>query len=472
MLIQKRWTRRTWQFGLFSASVAMCAISARAEDGPPRIILTPPAAAPNQVPSAPNGQENPGSLDEKEFEWRGGAEGRLTGGPLHGVESYDADHKGWISKEQFLAVRAEVRRRLQGAAPNPADQARQLFWQLDGNRDGRLSGTEMKDYLRYDANHADRLYEDEFVAAYVKEHGGPAAPEVVGPKNDGNNALLEGVWIGQSRIEDGVARPAEDAKRMRFTFKGDKLYVLDGEREEDPTGIKIDATKAPKRIDLLVSGEAKPIPGIFEIQGDELKICVRVPAPGSEARPAEFSSKPGSGVNLVVLRRLKKDEKPAPTVDELESNATIDEGGSLLAKSMVAERFPCEIGSTRNVPGFPGNRAELAKKAQGYADRFVKVVEGYRAAGAKLQEGAKTLRDPVAAKFWSLAGQACDNRADENDAYRRRMALFSDNTIQTAEQLHERGRPIDLELVKISEAHEGLLKEAHKVVSGRIDGFP
>ena len=179
------------------AAVSLCcalfltltAVSARAaDDNPGRLVLTPPVLAP--AAKEPSDEETFKELDinqdgvltgterrgleefdtnkdgvvtldeyrqgmnqrravagdEREFGWRGGADGVLTGPRLHGVESYDTEKKGSITKEQFVAYRKAVRRRAQLLKQTPADEARLLFWQLDGNRDGRLSGTEMKDY--------------------------------------------------------------------------------------------------------------------------------------------------------------------------------------------------------------------------------------------------------------------------------------------------------------------------------------
>jgi uncharacterized protein (TIGR03067 family) len=59
-----------------------------------------------------------------------------------------------------------------------------------------------------------------------------------------------------------------------------------------------DSSKSPKTIDYVSKGKTQL--GIYEFEGDVLKVCVS--APGSP-RPAEFKSIPGDGRTLTVWRR-------------------------------------------------------------------------------------------------------------------------------------------------------------------------
>jgi uncharacterized protein (TIGR03067 family) len=82
--------------------------------------------------------------------------------------------------------------------------------------------------------------------------------------------------------------------------RGD-MIVLEG------TVRKIDAAKKPKTIDTEVTaGDLKgnTIQGIYEIDGDTLRVCVVLP--GKCERPTEFSGKAGSGCNLTIYKREKK----------------------------------------------------------------------------------------------------------------------------------------------------------------------
>ena len=67
-----------------------------------------------------------------------------------------------------------------------------------------------------------------------------------------------------------------------------------------------DSSKSPKTLDYLNttgSNKGKNQYGIYEFEGDLLKICVS--APGG-ARPADFTTTPGDGRTLTVWSLVKK----------------------------------------------------------------------------------------------------------------------------------------------------------------------
>jgi uncharacterized protein (TIGR03067 family) len=93
---------------------------------------------------------------------------------------------------------------------------------------------------------------------------------------------------------------------MFRSIKGDKYTVFRFDKARGKGTLKLDATKNPKTIDALPDGPAGkmgPILGIYEIDGDTLKLCFA--APGME-RPKDFTCKAGSGHTLTVWMREKK----------------------------------------------------------------------------------------------------------------------------------------------------------------------
>ncbi len=115
---------------------------------------------------------------------------------------------------------------------------------------------------------------------------------------------LLGVWQAESLQFDGNAAPDEAAKKMRFTFKEDKLLIRGNfeDAREDVCDYKVDATTTPKQLDFTPPDKKKPVLGIYEVQGDTLKICLRHQE-SQAGRPTEFVSKPESQTILIVLKK-------------------------------------------------------------------------------------------------------------------------------------------------------------------------
>jgi len=123
-----------------------------------------------------------------------------------------------------------------------------------------------------------------------------------------DNDSLEGVWVATDMTADGKPAPADAVKRMRFTFKADKLLVrgnFDNDVEEE-CGYRIDAAKSPKQLDIQPPKEKQPILAIYDLKGDQLQLCLRHGG-SSGGRPTEFASKPDSGLVLLVFKRSKRD---------------------------------------------------------------------------------------------------------------------------------------------------------------------
>ena len=130
-----------------------------------------------------------------------------------------------------------------------------------------------------------------------------------GPVVPDDKASLQGVWIAESMEVDGKPAPAKAVKRMRFTFKGDSVSVRGNHNDDsqEQCGYEIDAAKSPKHLDITPSKESnqkKPVLGIYDIKGDELKLCLRH-GNSSDGRPTEFSTKPESNLILMVFKRVK-----------------------------------------------------------------------------------------------------------------------------------------------------------------------
>jgi uncharacterized protein (TIGR03067 family) len=107
---------------------------------------------------------------------------------------------------------------------------------------------------------------------------------------------LQGTLTAEER--DGKKTAAEDLKKrpVKLTFKGDKVTVQVGGREENAEAFTLDPSKKPKEID--VADKAK---GIYELDGDMLKL--RISHAGK--RPEKFDGQTGQGEILATLKRDK-----------------------------------------------------------------------------------------------------------------------------------------------------------------------
>jgi RNA polymerase sigma factor (sigma-70 family) len=137
-----------------------------------------------------------------------------------------------------------------------------------------------------------------------------AAPHNTKPiAAEGELARLKGTWKVIAREENG-----ED------TLNGEESVIIAGDAiialanvnnlsDSDVSTFTIDPSHEPKSIALTRGDrpDAKPIHGIYRIDGFTLMICVNL---NGDTRPTEFDTKAGSGHRLMVLRRKKPARPP------------------------------------------------------------------------------------------------------------------------------------------------------------------
>jgi uncharacterized protein (TIGR03067 family) len=119
-------------------------------------------------------------------------------------------------------------------------------------------------------------------------------------------ASLQGKWLVESLEYNG--KELKDKYKLSFLLK-DKVLVVEGNgkvrKEYAKLALTVDATTMPKCVDLTVAdGSQKDakLEGIYELKGDELRLCVKV---FGLDRPNEFKSPEGASVALLTLKRQK-----------------------------------------------------------------------------------------------------------------------------------------------------------------------
>jgi uncharacterized protein (TIGR03067 family) len=112
-------------------------------------------------------------------------------------------------------------------------------------------------------------------------------------KPQGDQELLQGAWLltaGEFPDDKPKERPTKD---QRLVFLGDNFdFSRPGARTRGR--YRLSPAKQPKELDLLMSGDR--IVGIYELRGDDLKLCF-----GVRDRPTTFQTSATQG--LMVLKR-------------------------------------------------------------------------------------------------------------------------------------------------------------------------
>jgi uncharacterized protein (TIGR03067 family) len=112
---------------------------------------------------------------------------------------------------------------------------------------------------------------------------------------------LEGTWVLVMSEQDGMKSDPEFAKNAKMVIKDGKMTVYAGKARSSEATITVDPSKKPKTIDATQTfggPKGKKVPGIYDLDGDNLKICF-----GEKQRPKDFTGKKGSGNSLDVWKR-------------------------------------------------------------------------------------------------------------------------------------------------------------------------
>jgi uncharacterized protein (TIGR03067 family) len=110
---------------------------------------------------------------------------------------------------------------------------------------------------------------------------------------------LEGIWSVVSVASAGQTMPASRTKAMRFVFSKAKLTMRVADSVLAVTEYTIDAGQQPPVIRLVFQGQ--PTLGIYELSGDDLKICL---SGSADRRPTAFVSEADSPNRMLfVLKR-------------------------------------------------------------------------------------------------------------------------------------------------------------------------
>jgi uncharacterized protein (TIGR03067 family) len=116
---------------------------------------------------------------------------------------------------------------------------------------------------------------------------------------------LQGTWVVLTHSEERVL--PDDIKIEKVLVKGSQItFVMKRLNCVMEATLKISTT--PKEIDLTISeGKFKGtrLPGIYELDGDSLKVCYNNGQKATTTRPKEFKADVRDSFSLMTLKRAK-----------------------------------------------------------------------------------------------------------------------------------------------------------------------
>lgn len=131
-------------------------------------------------------------------------------------------------------------------------------------------------------------------------------PAVPGAEPTGDLKKMQGTWEAVRFVLDGKELSARKRQSLRLTVTGRRgTFTKDGKTLHGT--YRLDESARPRTLDILITSDGpekgKKKLGIYELDGDRLRICVS-PLEGRQ-RPEVFASKPGSGVWLEEWKRVR-----------------------------------------------------------------------------------------------------------------------------------------------------------------------
>lgn len=142
----------------------------------------------------------------------------------------------------------------------------------------------------------------------------PATPNDGSTKSD--EEKLQGTWTVVSCQEGG--KPIAGMKGQKITIEGNRIAMSEG---KEGATFKLDSSKSYRWIDLIPPGGANSVPGIYEINGDNLRLA------------------------LAVYREIKYSQAGKPDKEEIiKGDRPIGFGGQL-AQVFVLKRGDVEVKS-------------------------------------------------------------------------------------------------------------------------------
>jgi uncharacterized protein (TIGR03067 family) len=116
-------------------------------------------------------------------------------------------------------------------------------------------------------------------------------------------ANLDGVWSVAELTEAGTRAPDAKAQSLRIEFKGDAITITLKDKLAIKGTVTVDSKSTPSTMDIRYEKDGKTItiPAVYELTGDDLKLCH--PSAEGGARPSAIEAT--AKTVLLTLKRKK-----------------------------------------------------------------------------------------------------------------------------------------------------------------------
>ena len=116
---------------------------------------------------------------------------------------------------------------------------------------------------------------------------------------------LQGTWTLVAMETEGHDVAPEDFKDYTATYEGNRLTLRAGQRVRRRGIVTLDPERKPKAVNTWDQDgpyDDQTVPGIYDLQGETLKVCFARPG---EERPKEFTTKSGTAFLVCVYKKQK-----------------------------------------------------------------------------------------------------------------------------------------------------------------------
>jgi uncharacterized protein (TIGR03067 family) len=126
---------------------------------------------------------------------------------------------------------------------------------------------------------------------------------------------IQGTWKAVACQVEGQDMDLNDPRfETQWTFRGNNLTIT-AQGLTNYSTFQLDPARKPKGIDMLVGkdqagkGDGKTSLGVYELDGDTLKICV---FPNKQGRPAAVAARRGDGAFVLIFKRQPPAARKGP----------------------------------------------------------------------------------------------------------------------------------------------------------------